>query len=125
MGAGVAAYHRKKSPGYVDTVWDLSREIFTQIGLFNEKLTRNQDNELNARVFKAGYKIFFHPGLSTTYIQKTDIASFFKRAYHFGFYRPTTWMVNPGSFRFRHFIPAAWVLYLISLFVVRLIYSST
>lgn len=117
MGAGVAAYHRMKSPGYVDTVYGgfYRREVFERIGLFNESLARNQDNELNARVVKAGFKIYFHPSLSTTYIQKTDLPLFLARAYNFGFYHPATWRENPDSFRLRHFAPAAWVLYLVGL----------
>jgi GT2 family glycosyltransferase len=120
MGAGVAAYHRLKSPGYVDTVYGgfYKRGVFERIGLFNEVLARNQDNELNARVLKAGFKIYFHPDLSTTYIQKTDLTTFLKRAYNFGFYHPATWRENLGSFRIRHFVPAAWVLYLVGLISV-------
>ncbi len=119
MGAGVAAYHRIKSPDYVDTVYGgfYKREVFNQIGLFNETLLRNQDNELNARVTKAGLKIYFHPALSTTYIQKTDPISFLKRAYMFGFFHPATWRASPSSFRLRHFVPAMWVLYLASLII--------
>lgn len=117
MGAGVADYHRRKSPGYVDTVYGgfYRRIVFDRIGLFDETLERNQDNELNARVLQKGYKIYYHPGLSTTYIQKTDLGSFLRRAYSFGFYHPPTWMVNPGAFRLRHFIPTAWVIYLVCL----------
>jgi len=120
MGAGVASYHRFKKPCYVDTVYGgfYRREVFEEIGLFNEKLVKNQDNELNARVTKYGLKIFFHPDLSSTYIQKTDLKAFLKRAYLFGFFHPETWLVNYSSFRIRHFIPAIWVGYLFILILL-------
>jgi glycosyltransferase involved in cell wall biosynthesis len=126
MGAGVAAYHRLKLPGYVDTVYGglYKREVFDRVGLFSESLSRNQDNELNARVVKAGFKIYFHPDLSTTYIQKTDLNSFLKRAYNFGFYHPATWKANPHSFRLRHFIPSVWVLYLVGLLLPSLFFPE-
>ncbi len=117
MGAGVAAYHRRVEPGYVDTVYGglYRREVFERVGYFDEQLIRNQDNEFNARVTSAGFRIYFHPDLSTTYIQKTDPATFFKRGFLFGRYHPTTWRTNPRAFRLRHAVPALFVMYLLLL----------
>lgn len=114
MGAGVAAYHRRQEPGYVDTVYGgfYRREVFDRVGYFDERLARNQDNELNARVTSAGFRIYFHPDLSTTYIQKTDPATFLRRGFLFGRYHPATWLTNPSAFRLRHAVPALFVLYL-------------
>lgn len=116
MGSGVAAYHRRKEPGYVDTVYGgfYRREVFDRIGLFNERLTRNQDNELNARVTSAGMKIYFDPSLRTLYVQKADFKSFIARGYRFGFFHPETWRANPRSFRVRHAAPAVFTIYLLS-----------
>jgi glycosyltransferase involved in cell wall biosynthesis len=115
MGAGVAAYVRRKEPGFVDTVYGgfYRREVFDRVGVFNERLARNQDNELNARVTAAGLKVFFHPDLSTAYVQKTDLKTFFRRALMFGRYHPVTWLESPESFRVRHAVPAFFVLYLL------------
>lgn len=117
MGAGVAPYHRRKEPGFVDTVFGgfYRREVFDRVGGFDEGLAKNQDNELNARVTAAGYKVYFHPDLSTAYVLKTDLVAFFKRALASGSYHPTTWLVNPGAFTPRHAVPAAFVLYLAAL----------
>jgi hypothetical protein len=114
VGSGIAPYHRLKKPGYVDTVYGgfYRREVFSRVGLFNELLVRNQDNELNSRVTAAGFKIYYDPRLSTTYVQKTDLVSFLRRAFNFGYYHPTTWRVTPVSFKLRHAVPAVWVLYL-------------
>jgi glycosyltransferase involved in cell wall biosynthesis len=119
MGAGVAAYHRRTTPGFVDTVYGgfYRRQVFARVGGFNEKLTRNQDNELNARVCNAGFRILFHPELSTSYVQKTDFKTFIRRGTIFGRYHPITWRTNPRSFRLRHATPAAFLLYLVVLAV--------
>jgi glycosyltransferase involved in cell wall biosynthesis len=115
MGAGVAAYHRRQTPGFVDTVYGgfYRREVFDSVGNFDVRLTRNQDNEFNSRVTGAGFRIYFHPDLSTTYVQKTDLPSFVRRAFLFGRYHPVTWRTNPKSFRIRHALPAVFVVYLI------------
>lgn len=117
MGAGVAAYHRRTTPGFVDTVYGgfYRRHVFVRVGGFNEQLTRNQDNELNARVCDAGFRILFHPELSTSYVQKTDFKTFIRRGTIFGRYHPITWRTNPRSFRLRHATPAVFLLYLVVL----------
>ena len=120
MGAGVSRYHRRKIPCFVDTVYGgfYRRSVFNEVGLFNLNLTKNQDNELNARIISAGKKIYFHPCLSTQYIQKTNLELYFRRAFLFGKYHPEVWEANIKAFRFRHVIPALFVFYLFSLFLM-------
>jgi hypothetical protein len=114
VGSGVAAYHRRKTPGFVDTVYGgfYKRSVFDRIGLFDETLTRNQDNELNSRVLRAGMRIYFDPALSTQYVMKADLATFLRRGYLFGRFHAETWRRTPDAFRLRHAIPGLLVLYL-------------
>jgi glycosyltransferase involved in cell wall biosynthesis len=117
MGAGVAAYWRRRTPGYVDTVFGgfYRREVFARVGRFDTRLVRNQDNELNSRVTAAGFKILFHPSLSSEYVLKTEPKVFFLRAFRFGFYHPQTWMINPRSLKLRHAVPALFTIYVLAL----------
>jgi Glycosyltransferases, probably involved in cell wall biogenesis len=121
MGAGVAAYWRKRTPGYVDTVFGgfYRREVFAKVGRFDTRLARNQDNELNSRVTAAGFKILFHPSLSSEYVLKTEPYGFFARAFRFGFYHPQTWVINPRSFKLRHAVPAVFTIYVVALLLFR------
>lgn len=120
FGAGVAGYLRRSSPGFVDTVYGgfYRRGVFAEVGSFDERLTRNQDNELNSRVKAAGLRIYFHPDLSTSYVQKTDLPTFLRRGLLFGRYHPITWRTNFRSFRARHAVPAAFVVFLVALFTL-------
>ena len=56
-------------PTEVDTVpfgfW--KKNLFDEIGLFDEELTRNQDDEFNARTIQHGGHIYLVPGICTTY----------------------------------------------------------
>ncbi len=115
LGSGVAAYHRRKTAGYVDTVYGgfYQRGVFDRIGKFDETLTRNQDNELNARVLRAGMRIYFDPRLSTQYVLKADLKTFLKRGYLFGRYHAETWRRTPDAFRLRHAIPGLFALYVL------------
>ena len=126
IGSGVAKYHRLNKPAYVDTVYGgfYKKEIFIDIGTFNTSLTKNQDNELNTRVISAGYKIYFHPILSTDYVQKTNLKLYINRAYSFGRYHFETWKANYQSIRLRHLIPGFFCIYLL-LIIFLLLLSVT
>ena len=114
MGGGVASYHRKKQSGFVDTVFGgfYKKTLFDEIGLFNEKLHRAQDYEMNQRIRTAGYKIYFDPILSSDYIIKTDYKLFYKRAYNTGKHLPNLWEINLKSLRLRHIVPFFFTLYI-------------
>ena len=60
FAVGGARSHKINYEGYVDSVWGgfYKREVFDKIGLFDEELVRNQDDELNLRLIRAGGKIW-------------------------------------------------------------------
>src|SRR6185369_7152562 len=66
FGVGNSAFRTHARAGYVDTVpyGAYRRDIFDEVGHFNERLTRNQDLELNARIRRAGGHIYLSPKLS-------------------------------------------------------------
>jgi succinoglycan biosynthesis protein ExoA len=117
MGSAVAAYHRRTTAGLVDTVYGgfYRKGVFEHVGCFDERLARNQDNELNSRVTSAGHRIYFDPSLSTSYVQKSDLRTFFRRGLDFGLHHPETWARSWRAFRVRHAIPALFVAYLVAL----------
>lgn len=118
FGIGDAAY---KNPGKkikeVDTVpyGCYPREVFNKIGMFDEELVRNQDDEFNARLRKAGGKIFLIPDLYIEYYARPGLLSMSKMFFEYGFYKP---MVNRKTgyiISLRQVIPFLFVLYLFSL----------
>jgi len=83
FGVGNVRYRMKAptSPLKVDTVpfFCCRREIFEKIGLFNEKLTRIQDQEFNERLARAGGKILLVPSVVSYYMVRSDLASFWRQ----------------------------------------------
>lgn len=69
-----------REPRSVDTVFGgfYRRDVFERIGLFNEKLERGQDIELNLRLNEAGGKIVLIPDIVSTYYARSDLRSFLK-----------------------------------------------
>jgi succinoglycan biosynthesis protein ExoA len=104
------------SPVEVDTVpfFCCRREVFDKIGLFNEKLTRIQDQEFNGRLVQAGGKILLLPGVVSHYLVRSDLASFWRHNWADG-----VWSILAFGYsdvmpvRWRHLIPPAFAAALI------------
>ena len=113
IGGGVASYHRKKEKGFVDTVFGgfYRKEIFDVIGFFNTKLFRGQDYELNLRLKRAGYKIYYDPLLNSDYIIKSSLKSFLSRAFLTGRFLPDLWKIDMKNLKVRHIVPFCFFIY--------------
>jgi len=64
------------------------KRVFEQIGLFDEQLWRNQDDEFNARLKKAGGKIFLIPEVKIDYYARGDFSRLAKMYYQYGYFKP-------------------------------------
>jgi len=59
----------------------LKKEIFDKVGLFDESFVKGQDLELNFRIVKAGYKLFYSPSIKVIHYRKQHIRHFAKQIY--------------------------------------------
>ena len=120
FGVGNSQFRIGGKGGEVDTVpfGAFRREVFDQVGLYDERLTRNQDNELNFRIRKAGGKILLFPDIRFIYYGRETVASLLKMARTNGYWNVLTMKIMPGSMGLRHFIP---FLFLLSLIVLPLL----
>jgi glycosyltransferase involved in cell wall biosynthesis len=117
FGVGNSDFRTGGKEGYVDTVpfGAFRREIFSKYGLYDIRLTRNQDIELNHRIIKNGGKIFLTPSIKLFYYNREELPEFIKQSYLNGYWNIITWHISPGSLSFRHFVPFAFILSLILL----------
>ena len=75
---------------WVDTVpfGCFCRELFDKIGLFDEELVRNQDDEFNGRIVKNGGKILLLPQVVIDYFARDTISKTAKMFYQYGLFKP-------------------------------------
>ncbi len=75
---------------WVDTVpfGCFRREIFEQIGYFDEELIRNQDDEFNGRIIQNGGKILLLPQVVVDYFARNSIRKTAKMFYQYGLFKP-------------------------------------
>ena len=64
------------------------REVFDRIGMFDEEMTRNQDDEFNGRIIKNGGKIYLIPDVIIDYYARDKISKVSLMFYQYGLYKP-------------------------------------
>ncbi len=69
IGLGGGAYHSGGSDGPAESAYlgVMRRAVLDEVGLFDESIRRGEDWELNLRIRRAGYRVWFDPDLSVTY----------------------------------------------------------
>lgn len=124
FGVGNSQFRTGGKSGYVDTVpfGAFCREVFQRIGLYNEKLTRNQDNEMNYRIRKNGGKIFLSDDIRLSYYCRDTIKGIADMAVKNGRWNIITMKLCPGTMGIRHFIPLVFLLSLIVMTVLSLLW---
>lgn len=115
FGVGNSKFRTSNKAQYVDTVTfgAFRREIFEKVGLFNEKLIRNQDIELNSRIRKIGGKIFLNPEIKSYYYNQSNLKGLWRQNFRTGMWNIFTKAANRGSLSIRHFVPLVFILSLV------------
>jgi len=125
FGVGNAQFRINGKDGYVDTVpfGAFRREIFDKVGLYDERLTRNQDSELNYRIIHHGGKIYLSNQIKLSYYCRDTISGIVHMALLNGQWNIVTSKLCPGSMRIRHLIPFLFVLSLICMPILSLFWK--
>ena len=100
-----------KEPKYVDTVpfGCYKREVFDKIGLFDEDLVRNQDDEFNLRLIKNGGKILLVPDIISHYYARDSIYKLWKMYFQYGYFKPLVAKKVGGVLTWRQIIPSLFI----------------
>jgi hypothetical protein len=92
--------------------------VFETIGLFDEELVRDQDDEFNYRLREAGGKILLSPKIKSEYTVRSSPGALWKQYFQYGFWKVRVLQKHPRQMRPRQFVPPAYVLsLLISIFL--------
>ncbi|MBS5886399.1 MAG: glycosyltransferase family 2 protein [Clostridium sp.] len=115
FGVGNATFRYAEKECYVDTVafGAYKREVLDKVGIFDDELVRNQDDELNFRVIKNGYKILLSPKIKSTYYGRASFAKLWKQYYQYGFWKVRVIQKHNRPASIRHLIPMLFTLYLL------------
>lgn len=119
FGIGGAAFRVGTKSAFVDSVpfGAFSRTVIEKVGGMREDLARGEDNEINSRINKFGYKIFMDPAIVSTYYCRATAGGSAKQMYKNGLSIGKLLYIDRDSVGLRHMIPLLFVLALIFCFL--------
>ncbi len=112
FSTGGASFHDVEYEGWVDTVpygcW--RKATLEGIGLFDEDLVRNQDDELNLRLVRAGGKIWQSPAIVSWYSPRSTVSNLFRQYFQYGFWKVAVIRKHRLPASWRHAVPVLFIL---------------
>jgi succinoglycan biosynthesis protein ExoA len=117
FSGGGAHGHDPSYEGLLDTVYlgCWRREVFEQIGFFDEELVRNQDDEFNLRLTRAGGKIWQSPRIKSWYRPRESLDTLFGQYMQYGYWKVRVIQKHHLPASVRHVVPGGFLLVLIML----------
>jgi succinoglycan biosynthesis protein ExoA len=117
FAVGGARWHDIDYEGPADTVFGgfYRREVFNRVGLFDETLVRNQDDEFNLRLARAGGKIWHSPRMKSWYSPRASLTALFRQYLQYGFWKVRVVQKHRTPASVRHLVPGSFVFCLMAL----------
>jgi glycosyltransferase involved in cell wall biosynthesis len=84
-------------------------EAFERAGTFDESLVRNQDDEFNARLRRAGGRIVLDPEIRTYYLPRGSLRAVFRQYYEYGFWKVPVMLKHQRALSARSLAPIVFV----------------
>lgn len=110
-----AHFHFATQDREVDTVYMgmYARAVFERIGLFDEELVRNQDDELNYRLRKHGGRIWLTTRMRSQYQNRQSLKTLARQFFQYGLWKVRVLQKHPRQMSPRQFVPPLFVLALV------------
>ena len=126
FGVGQSSFRTERGKKYVDTVPFpiYKRSVLEDVGLYDEDLVRNQDDELNYRCGAKGYRILMDPALETEYYVRENIGDLWQQFFQYGLYKPLVFKKVSQGRRCYHLVPAIFIALMPALLGLGLIHWS-
>jgi glycosyltransferase involved in cell wall biosynthesis len=107
-------------PRWVDTVpfGCYRKTVFDRIGLFDEDLVRNQDDELNLRLIKHGGRILLVPHIVSHYYARDSLLKLWHMFFQYGYFKPLVARKIGAILTVRQLVPGAFVFGLVALMLL-------
>jgi succinoglycan biosynthesis protein ExoA len=86
------------------------RATLEKIGLFDETLVRNQDDELNIRLLRSGGRIWQNPAIVSWYSPRANVSKLFHQYFQYGFWQVPVIRKHRALSSWKKLVPAAFVI---------------
>ncbi len=121
---GGGKQHIEGFDGYADTVsyGSFQKETALKLGLFDERLAINEDDDFNFRLCEAGGKVYISHEICSTYYPRDSYRSLFRQYFRYGFWKVAVIKKHKKPARLSHLIPCLFVLFLVLGLVLSLVF---
>lgn len=111
IGVGGASHRFEDYEGYAEgTAFPAFRRwVFDRIGMFDEALVRNQDDELNFRITSAGGRIFISPRVKHDYFVRGSYKALFNQYIQYAYWKVEVMRKHGRVIALRHLVPGVFV----------------
>ena len=112
IAMGGALRDRGDFIGETDTVYGgcFKRKRLLEVGMYDEAMVRNQDDELSFRLRERGGKIIQDGRIKVQYYPRRSYGQLFKQFMQYGYWKVVVIRKHPQQASLRHFLPASLVL---------------
>ena len=110
---------RTQPEGFADTIpyAVFVKQALLEAGGYDVKMTRNQDNDMNHKLVKAGGKLYLTWKTHCYYFTRRDLKGVMRYAQGNGSWCAVSFLTRPGSLGLRHYIPAVFALIVLNAIV--------
>lgn len=89
------------------------RDVFRRVGLFDEEMVRNQDDEFNNRILRSGGKVLLIPDVVCYYYARGSYRQLSRMFFQYGAFKPLAARKAGRIMTVRQLVPAAFVVGLV------------
>lgn len=114
FGMGLGNFRTLEKSGFTDTVTSPMYPfwVLTKIGVFDEELVRNQDDDFNYRVTKEGGKIYYDNAISLKYYVRGNFKGLWRQFFQYGYWKVYVNRKHKTVTTLRQLVPPIFVGYL-------------
>lgn len=112
---GGGKQHIADYEGYSDTVsfGSFKKETAEAVGLFDERLILNEDDDFNFKIAERGGKIFITPKIRSFYYPRDSYTGLIRQYFGYGLWKVAVIKKHKKPARLSHLVPLVFVLFLV------------
>lgn len=126
LGVGNVNHRQSDYEGYAEMACFpmFRKSVFDEIGLYDERLINNQDDELCFRLKKNHRKVYLTKRAKSIYYVRDNYKTLFKQYYNYGFWRIAVLKKHKIPISYRQQIPFMFYTMIIIMFIVGIVINK-